>query len=87
MSAALYSVRLMWHGGKGDLAADGVWITLRVAPPVLKQLGATEIEFTPEVNVSRLRAAHDPWRDMNAAERDTVRAWLSQIAASVRAAL
>lgn len=87
MSAALYAIRLMWHGGRGDMGCSGIHVTLREMPGVLRTLGVVELEYVPEVHVMRARETADRWRDMTVAECATVRAWLILKAEAVRAAL
>lgn len=86
MSSALYLVRLMYHGSKGDLGFYGVHIDITERPSIMVALGITEIEFTPEVRVARVRERSiDRWREMTHAERESVSAWLQDRAMAVRA--
>jgi hypothetical protein len=88
MSSALYLVRLMYHGSKGDMGFHGVHIDFTERPSIMATLGITEIEFTPEVRVSRVRERSiDKWREMTAEERQRVLAYLQNSAVAVRAAL
>ena len=87
MSSALYSVRLMWHGERGDMASGGVWVTLFVPPAILQSIGASEIEFVPELRVARIRGPFDKWRDMNTKDVAAVRAWLTKTSDCMRLAI
>jgi hypothetical protein len=87
MSSALYAMRLMWLGGRGDMTCGRVHIDLARPPAVLATLGVVEIQFTPEVRVAIVREMAEPWRDMTSAERGAVCDWLAGNAALVLAAL
>lgn len=84
MSSAYYSLRLMWHGHRGDWSCGPVHIELASRPEILSVIGVSEIEFTPEVNVARVRVACDRWRDMSQPERAAVSAWLAERSSQVR---
>lgn len=85
MSSALYAMRLMWHGGRGEMSCGRLHVDLLFAPPVLHELGVSEIEYTPEVRVMQVREVADRWRDMTADERSAVRAWCLSKSAAVLA--
>jgi hypothetical protein len=67
------------------MSCDDVHIGLRVPPGILADLGVSEMEFTPELRVARMRGPFDAWRDMDAKESAAVRAWLERKAAAMRA--
>lgn len=66
----------------------GVHIDFNERPSIMVSLGITEIEYTPEVRVARVRERSiDKWREMTTEERQRVLSFLQNSAAAVRAAL
>lgn len=87
MSAALYSTRLYWNEHSGVARHAGVTVELAERPqlvPILREL--VEIDYTPEVQVARVREHCSAWRDMTADEIGACRTWLEIVSRTARAA-
>ncbi len=85
MSSALYSVRMLWNGHAGLAKADGVTVNLEDWPSAaLPGLDVADLDFAPEVRSCTVRERTGAWREMSAAERESVHAWLVGMAAAAR---
>jgi hypothetical protein len=83
MSAALYSRRLYWDDRQGIARANGVTVELHAKPPIEPILRhMSEIDYTPEVRVARVRERSDAWRDLAGDEVRAVEQWLELVTRS-----
>ena len=84
MSAALYSIRLMWHEGRGDMSARGLHIHLSRPPAILAVLGLAEVQYEPGLACFECRELHDKPRDLTPDECARLRSWCEARAADAR---
>jgi hypothetical protein len=84
VSDDLHDIRIRFESDRGCVKAPGFYRRIVAMPQIPGLPRADALDYTPDVQVYRIRPQYEGERDMSAAERDACRAWLAeQVATAV----
>lgn len=78
--------RIRWGGIAGHARHAGALLELRTFTPVLAGCNVAELDFIPGAQVGQVREHGKAWRDLTAAERAELLAWLIRWTDAARSA-